>query len=117
MGRNDRDDSECHCLWRTANTRRFRVHLEYHETIVDRKVMELLMVLEEKYPHLGRSLVDTYFPGGELWPNEIEYWRKADEAKLAKRAAKLAARAQRALQGPQAAQSEQSEQSQQSEQS
>jgi hypothetical protein len=66
----------------------FGVHLAYKETIVGGKVMKVLMALEEKYPHLGRSLVDTYFPSGGLWPNEVEYWKKVDDAQQAKRAAR-----------------------------
>lgn len=57
----------------------FGVHLEYKETIARAKVMKALMDLENKYPHVGRSLVDTYFPGSNLRPDEDKFWEEAEE--------------------------------------
>jgi hypothetical protein len=56
----------------------FGVHLEYKETIVDDKVMKVLMKLEDKFQHVGRSLVDTYFPG-KLRPDEQQWWDQAEQ--------------------------------------
>jgi len=54
----------------------FGIHLEYKETIVDGKVMKTLMKLEETYPHVGRSLLETYFPG-KLRAEEEQWWEQA----------------------------------------
>ncbi|RPB01933.1 hypothetical protein L873DRAFT_1826965 [Choiromyces venosus 120613-1] len=51
--------------------------------IIERKVMEALKTTERKYPYVGRSLVDVYFPGG-LRPDEQEYWKKADDTARSK---------------------------------
>lgn len=55
----------------------FGVHLEFQEAFVAGKVMRVLEAVEEKYPHVGRSLVDTFFPGG-LRPHEEAYWKEAE---------------------------------------
>lgn len=66
----------------------FGVHIEYRKAFVGGKVMEVLQQLEEEYPRLGRSLVDTYFPGG-LRPHEEVYWKEAEQkAELAEKAEK-----------------------------
>lgn len=57
----------------------FGIHLEFKEAIVGDKVMKTLMDAEEKYPYVGRSLVDTFFPGSNLRADEEEYWRQAEE--------------------------------------
>jgi len=69
----------------------FGIHLDYVETVVDQKVMKVLQTLEERYPHVGASLVETYFPGG-LRPHEEDYWKDAKvKAKEADKRAKKAA--------------------------
>ncbi|RPB12625.1 hypothetical protein P167DRAFT_535948 [Morchella conica CCBAS932] len=55
----------------------FGVHLEFKEAIARDKVMKALMDLENKYPYVGRSLVDTYFPGSNLRPDEEKFWKEA----------------------------------------
>jgi len=61
----------------------FGIHLRFKEVIVEKKVMEALKAIERKYPYVGRSLVDVYFPGG-LRPDEEEYWKEADDIARAK---------------------------------
>jgi hypothetical protein len=51
----------------------FGIHLIYQEVIVDRKVMDALAIAEERYPHLGLSLLSTFFPG-KLQAREEEWW-------------------------------------------
>ncbi|KAI5842262.1 hypothetical protein BZA05DRAFT_412470 [Tricharina praecox] len=79
----------------------FGVHLEFVEAIVEKKVMKALQVLEEKYTDVGSALVDTYFPGGRLFPDEKQYWKKVDNERQAKLIAKLAKRAAQAAQASQ----------------
>lgn len=70
------------------NPSAFGIHLRFKEAIVEDKVMKVLKETEEKYPFVGRSLVDVFFPGG-LRPDEKIYWDKAEEkAKLAEQRAK-----------------------------
>lgn len=61
----------------------FGVPLKFEGVIGEAKVMNALFALEEKYPHLGKSLLDTFFPG-KLWPEEYQKWeeleRKATKA-------------------------------------
>jgi len=65
------------------NPSAFGIHLRFKEVIVEKKVMEALKATERKYPYVGRSLVDVYFPGG-LRPDEEEYWKEADDIARAK---------------------------------
>ncbi|KAG0130677.1 hypothetical protein HOY82DRAFT_366228 [Tuber indicum] len=65
------------------NPSAFGIHLRFKEVIAERKVMETLKITETKYPYVGRSLVDVYFPGG-LRPDEEEYWKEADDIARAK---------------------------------
>ncbi|PWW79734.1 hypothetical protein C7212DRAFT_273332 [Tuber magnatum] len=65
------------------NPSAFGIHLRFKEVIVGKKVMEALKTTESKYPYVGRSLVDVYFPGG-LRPDEEGYWKKADDIAKAK---------------------------------
>ena len=53
----------------------FGVPLKFHEVISRTKVMETLYAVEEKYPRVGRSMLNTYFPGGDLRPEEEAKWR------------------------------------------
>ncbi|KIJ28479.1 hypothetical protein M422DRAFT_54610 [Sphaerobolus stellatus SS14] len=59
------------------------IHLEYERCVARPKVMKALMDLEELYPHMGASLLDTFFPG-KLFPKEKEYWDKAEKIAEAK---------------------------------
>jgi hypothetical protein len=60
--------------------RSFGLHLMLKEVIADRKVMKALMEVEEKYPHVGASLLPTFFPG-KLRPEEVSFWElKAKQA-------------------------------------
>jgi len=55
----------------------FGIHIRYKEVILDRKVMDVLATAEEKYPHLGSSLIPTFFPG-KLRKREVEWWEYAN---------------------------------------
>ncbi|KAI6028818.1 hypothetical protein F5J12DRAFT_780354 [Pisolithus orientalis] len=58
----------------------FGVPLVFEECILDRKVMQTLMKVEERHPRLGASMLQTFFPG-KLYPDEEAFWeRKAQEA-------------------------------------
>jgi len=54
----------------------FGLHLELDEVIAGPKVMRVLMDVEGKYPGVGTSMVDTFFPGGNLMPNEEIFWQE-----------------------------------------
>lgn len=53
------------------------IRLEYVETIMERKVMDVLLTLEGKYPNAGRSLLDHFFPSG-LAARETRIWDYAE---------------------------------------
>ncbi|PLB54560.1 hypothetical protein P170DRAFT_373799 [Aspergillus steynii IBT 23096] len=69
----------------TAGARRtpedYGVSLKYKEVIGHPKVMETLFQVERKYPRVGRSMRDTFFPG-QLLSEERDEWnelaKKAD---------------------------------------
>ena len=57
----------------------FGIHLKLKGVVTEcGKVMDVLKRTEAKYPTVGKSMVDTFFPTG-LTPDEIEYWRQVDE--------------------------------------
>jgi hypothetical protein len=69
----------------------YGLHLEYEQTICREKVMLTLQGLEEVQPFLGRSLLDTFFPG-EMREDEIKWWAEAKEkAKAASNSPPVAA--------------------------
>ena len=51
----------------------FGIHLRARPPIGHPKVMETLFAVEEKYPHVGASMLQTFFPG-KLFPKEKERW-------------------------------------------
>jgi hypothetical protein len=51
----------------------FGVHLTHHHMIGQSKVMDALFEVEEKYSHVGASMLKTFFPG-KLRPREKERW-------------------------------------------
>lgn len=60
----------------------FGIPLTFHEVIGESKVMNTLLAVEKSYPRLGRSMLDTFFPG-KLRKEEQEKWnafeKHADE--------------------------------------
>ncbi|KAI6103523.1 hypothetical protein F5141DRAFT_1293378 [Pisolithus sp. B1] len=71
----------------------FGIPLVFEECILDRKVMQTLMKVEERHPHLGASMLQTFFPG-KLYPEEEAFWEKkaqeADKRDAAEKAVKKA---------------------------
>lgn len=55
------------------------VPLVFREVIGETKVFETLLRVEERYPKVGRSMLDTFFPGGHLSEEERERWRAVEE--------------------------------------
>lgn len=54
------------------------IHIECCDSIVASKVSTTLRLAEEKYPGLGVSLLDVYFPGSlRVKGDELEFWKKA----------------------------------------
>jgi hypothetical protein len=51
----------------------FGIHLTHRQVIGHSKVMDALFKVEEKYPHVGASMLKTFFPG-KLRPKEKERW-------------------------------------------
>lgn len=49
------------------------IHLVYRKSFVNRKVMKTLMAVEEEYPYVGLSLLETFFPG-QLREDEELWW-------------------------------------------
>jgi hypothetical protein len=56
----------------------FGIHLEYKQSFLERKVMSTLKATEVAYPHVGRSLLETFFPG-KLRDDEEAWWKEAQE--------------------------------------
>ena len=60
-----------------ANFRRhpsaYGIHLNFVEIIARPKVMDTLVLVEEKYANVGRSMLEVFFPGN-LRPNEQDKW-------------------------------------------
>ncbi|KAI6103532.1 hypothetical protein F5141DRAFT_212005 [Pisolithus sp. B1] len=71
----------------------FGIPLVFEECILDRKVMQTLMKVEERHPRLGASMLQTFFPG-KLYPDEEAFWekkaRETDKRDAAEKAAKKA---------------------------
>ena len=51
----------------------FGLHLEPKDFIAGPKVMPVLMETERRYPHVGDSMLQTFFPG-KLWATEEQEW-------------------------------------------
>lgn len=72
----------------------FGIPLKLEECILDRKVMQALMKVEERHPRLGASMLQIFFPG-KLFPDEEAFWKRkaqeADQQDAAKKAPKEAA--------------------------
>ncbi|KAF7557284.1 hypothetical protein G7Z17_g771 [Cylindrodendrum hubeiense] len=70
------------------------VPLEFEKVIGKPKVMDALFEVEEEYPHVGRSMLDTFFPG-KLRPGESRRWddleKKADAADEERKRSRAAA--------------------------
>ncbi|KAK3707959.1 hypothetical protein LTR37_011811 [Vermiconidia calcicola] len=49
------------------------INLRYVDTIVERKVMEVLLLTEGSYPSVGRALLEEFFPG-KLYSREQLIW-------------------------------------------
>ncbi|EXJ85896.1 hypothetical protein A1O1_06265 [Capronia coronata CBS 617.96] len=52
----------------------YGIPLTLEDVIGSHKVMDALFAVEEKYPHLGASMRDTFFPG-KLRPDEERRWQ------------------------------------------
>lgn len=52
--------------------------LEFQHLIATEKVMVTLFQVEDQYPGVGRSMLDSFFPG-RLRPQEEEKWQRYDE--------------------------------------
>lgn len=62
--------------------RAFGVHLDFIEVVGNKKVMGALLQMEESYPHVGASMLQTFFPG-ELRDEEKREWDSlADKGKI-----------------------------------
>lgn len=55
----------------------FGLHLEFVETFGNVKAMKTLMAFEEKYPHVGASIVPVFFPG-KLRKDEEIFWKEKE---------------------------------------
>ncbi|KAK5000608.1 hypothetical protein LTR66_000581 [Elasticomyces elasticus] len=56
----------------------FGVPLTFNTVIGETKVMDTLFAVEEDYPRLGKSMLDTFFPSGNLRPAEKVRWAELD---------------------------------------
>jgi hypothetical protein len=61
----------------------YGIPLTYVDVIGEIKVMDTLFAVEEKYPHVGASMKDTFFPG-KLRANEVQRWADLEKAAKAK---------------------------------
>lgn len=58
----------------------FGMPLIFEDAIAETKAMNTLYAVEERYPGVGRSMVDTFFPGVNLLPEEQRKWEVYEEA-------------------------------------
>lgn len=58
--------------------RAFGVPLNFEAVIGEPKVMDTLFAVERAYPHVGRSMRDTFFPG-KLRAGEVKEWDELEE--------------------------------------
>jgi hypothetical protein len=65
----------------------FGLHLEFADVVARVTVMETLKEVERKYPGVGASLVDTFFPG-KLRPQDAKWWEEAEGRLEQEKAAK-----------------------------
>jgi len=56
----------------------FGIPLEHVDVFGFTKVMQTLLAVEKKYPRLGRSMLDQFFPG-KLTAAEIETWKQLEQ--------------------------------------
>ena len=63
-------------VWRYPKD--FGVPLEFNEVIADKKVMPALYAVESKYPRVGRSMLNTFFPG-MLREDEEKKWKEFED--------------------------------------
>lgn len=56
----------------------FGIPLRFVEVLGEPKVMDSLFAVEEKYPHVGRAMLETFFPG-RLSPEESRTWEDLEE--------------------------------------
>lgn len=61
----------------------FGMPLIYEDVIAETKAMETLFKVEERYPGVGRSLLNTFFPG-HLRPEETKRWEMIEQAQAAR---------------------------------
>ncbi|OMP86834.1 hypothetical protein BK809_0000509 [Diplodia seriata] len=54
------------------------VPLEFREVVGETKVFDTLLEVERKYPRLGKSMLDTFFPGGRLTNEERARWAEVE---------------------------------------
>ncbi|KAJ9609566.1 hypothetical protein H2200_005893 [Cladophialophora chaetospira] len=59
--------------WR-REPKAFGIPLTFEEVIGEPKVMDTLYAVEEKYHHVGASMLETFFPGGKLRDDEKTKW-------------------------------------------
>lgn len=52
--------------------------LEFRDVICETKVFTTLLKLERKYPKLGKSMLDTFFPGGRFTQDELARWKEVE---------------------------------------
>lgn len=77
----------------------FGISLVFEECILDHKVMQTLMKVEERHPRLGASMLQTFFPG-KLYPEEEAFWEKKAQEVDKRDAAEKAAKKVSVAQGP-----------------
>ncbi|OJD36886.1 uncharacterized protein BKCO1_900040 [Diplodia corticola] len=54
------------------------VPLEFREVVGEAKVFDTLLEVERRYPRVGKSMLDTFFPGGHLTREERARWSEVE---------------------------------------
>jgi hypothetical protein len=65
------------------------IPIDFVTVFGDMKVMNALYAVEDAYPYLGRSLLETFFPG-KLWPDEQDRWDEYEKTAKTREAARRA---------------------------
>ncbi|KAK2746357.1 hypothetical protein FQN57_003239 [Myotisia sp. PD_48] len=58
----------------------FGIPLEFENIIGEVDVMDTLLAVEENYPSVGRNMLATFFPNGQLTQSEEQRWAKYTDA-------------------------------------
>lgn len=58
----------------------FGIPLIFEDAFAETKTMNTLYTVEDRYPGVGRSMLENFFPGVKLRPDEVHKWKVYEES-------------------------------------